>query len=207
MLKLGLMAALAATLTAAQIAPAVAHGHGGDYGYLNYSGMLVDDEGEMDNEDDVVSVAEPAAHYEVVQTDSIVTPYGYTPYYQSGYYQGYGYNPQYAYNPYYAAAEYSPVDPVSAAVVSTVLNVAQGGRGDERDLIQALIGGLVASQLQQQYPPDYYPPQYTQPQYYTTQYYTPEYYAPQYYQPQYVPRDDEHRGWRHHEHGDDDHGD
>lgn len=214
MLKFGLIPALAVTLTCLQIAPAVARDGGADYAYLNDSGMLVDSQGEMDNEDDVVSVAEPAAHY-VARTDTIVTPYGYRPYYQNGYYQGYDYNPQYAYNPYYAAAAYSPVDPVSTAVISTVLNVAQGGRVDGRELVQALIGGLVASQLQQQYPaqygdypgypsqyaqPQYYPPQYAQPQYYPVQYAQPQYYAPQPYE--YV-RQSMPRGYeRHHdEHG------
>ena len=119
MLKIGLIAALVGMPACLPATPAVAHDGGADYAYLNDSGMLVDSQGEMDNEDDVVSVAEPAAHY-VAPTDAIVTPYGYRPYYQNGYYQGYDYSPQYAYNPYYAAAAYSPVDPVAAAVVSTV---------------------------------------------------------------------------------------
>lgn len=169
MLKFGLTAAaITAALACLQMTPAVAHdSHDyGNYAYTDDSGMLVDTQGDEQNNDDV---------------DTIVTPYGYTPYDRNGYYQGYGYNPQYAYNPYYAAAAYSHADPVSAAVVSTVLTAAQGGRVEGRDLIGALVGGILQSQMQDQYRD--YPAQYAQP----------VYYQPQYVRQPYVVRYERHR--------------
>src|SRR5215469_4631922 len=81
-----------------------------------HDGLVISsgDADDLDDTVDVVSVAEPATQY-VVANDTIITPYGYRPYYSQGYYQGYAYNPQYTYNPYYEAAAYSPVDPVSTA--------------------------------------------------------------------------------------------
>lgn len=174
-------AALMATLGTAATAAAHAHHHF-HYAYLNSDGLLV--QTNADN-DDVVSVAEPVT-YAPVQTvttyqpayvpvsDTIVTPYGYMPYNQNGYYQGYAYNTQYAYNPYYMAAAYGNQDPLSAAVVGTVLNaVASGGHVSGSQLIQSLIGGFLAAQSQQQYQ-QYYQPQYAQPQYYPQAVYYPQ---------------------------------
>ncbi len=164
--------------------------------YMSDNGMLVGANNENDENDaDVVSVAEPvtyatlgngavyqtAAYQPAYQTayvpanDTIVTPYGYTPYYNNGYYQGYAYDPRYAaYNPYYMGAAYGNGDPVSAAVVNTVLSAAvSGGRVDGRQVIQSLLGALVASQMQQQYQPQYQQyqqyAQYSQPVYYQQQ--------------------------------------
>ncbi len=158
--------------------------------YFSDNGMLVGAGDENDENDaDVVAVAEPVsyatvenrtvyqtgAYPAVYQTsyvapnDTIVTPYGYTPYYNNGYYQGYAYDPRYtAYNPYYVGAAYGNADPVSAAVVNTVLSAAvSGGHVDGRQLIQSVLGAFMASQMQQQYRQQYQQqyPQYSQPVY------------------------------------------
>lgn len=182
---------LSAILTAAtaswlSVLPAVAHGHERTY----HDGLVVtaDDDEDFGNAADVVAVAEPSPQYVVTTNDTIVTPYGYRPIDANGYYQGYAYNPQYAYNPYYVAAAYSPVDPVSSAVVNTVMSAVQGNRIDSQSLIGLLAAGLLESQMgSQQYDGYYAQPQYVQPQYVQPQYVVPQYVQTQYVQPQYVP--------------------
>jgi len=188
-----LLLASAAALFAVTSTTAIASAkhHHFQNAYVTDNGMLVgssDNNDENDeNDEDVVSVAEPVSYatvqsvpsYQTVyQTtyvpvnDTIVTPYGYTPVYNNGYYQGYGYNPQYAtYNPYYMGAAYGNGDPLSAAVVNTVLSAAvSGGRVDGRQVLQSLLGAFVASQAQQQYQQQYQQyPQYSQPVYYPEQ--------------------------------------
>jgi hypothetical protein len=241
------MAAVLATLSTSAIASAHEHHRYHHQAYASDNGLIVD--GNQDDNDendaDVVSVAEPV-YYAPVQTsyvatqtayvpanDTIVTPYGYNPVYNNGYYQGYGYNPQYAYNPYYAGAAYGQGDPVSSAVVNTVLAAASnGGHVDGQTLIQSLVGGYLAAQAQQQYQQQYQQPVYQQPVYQQPVYQQvyqqqqPVYYpqparvirvyqqhvAPVQYAPAYYVRGHrgEERGNREHgdgEHGGGDHGD
>ena len=190
-------------------ATASAHGHHHYAKYVNYNGVLVDanDQGDDENDDDVVSVAEPAyyapvqsSYYTAMPTqyvpvnDTIVTPYGYTPQYNNGYYQGYAYNPVYSNNPYYAGATYGG-DPVAATVVNTLVSAAaNGGHVDSSTIVQSLLTGLVASQMQQQQPyygqpQPYYQPQYVQ-QYQPVQVYQQPQpvYVQQVIQRQYVPQ-------------------
>lgn len=227
MLRTTLLASMAAVLaTLSTSAMASAHEHHRFYqnAYASDNGLIVDgNESENDDEDDadVVSVAEPV-YYAPVQTsyvatqttyvpanDTIVTPYGYNPVYNNGYYQGYGYNPQYAYNPYYAGAAYGQGDPVSAAVVNTVLSAAtNNGHVDGRTLIQSLVGGYLAAQAQQQYQQQYQQPVYQQPVYpqavYQQMYQQAQ---PVYYpQPQYAPVYYVRHGHRGEERGDREHG-
>ncbi|GAC1655938.1 MAG: hypothetical protein NVS9B12_07300 [Vulcanimicrobiaceae bacterium] len=198
-------AALLGLLCIPGIATARGHSHH-HFAFGNDNGLLVDNQTQNfdnENEDDVASVGEPVtARYSrlagyrqqyVPVNDTIVTPYGYAPQYNNGYYQGYGYNPQYGVNPYYAGAAYGNGDPVSTAVITTVLNAASsGGHVSGRQLVQLLVGGYLAAQTQQQYaqyPQQYgqYPQQYGQyPQQYG-QY--PQQYGqyPQQYAPVYVP--------------------
>jgi len=202
-MKTVLLSGLAA-LVALFGVPAVAsaHGHHAQFGYANYNGVLVDNQGDDENDDDVVSVGEPnyyapvESSYVAAQTqyvpvnDTIVTPYGYTPQYDDGYYQGYAYNPAYTNNPYYAGATYGG-DPVASAVVGTLVNAAvSGGHVNSQNVIQSLLTGLIASQMQRSQPQyGYWQPQYGQPHgqpQYNQQYQT----VPVYQQPQpvYVPQ-------------------
>ncbi|MFN2529227.1 MAG: hypothetical protein ABR584_10995 [Candidatus Baltobacteraceae bacterium] len=165
-------------------AAASAHGHHHQNEYVHYNGALVDNEGDDENDDDVVSVAEPLYYapvqsdYVVAQTqyvpvnDTIITPYGYRPQDDNGYYQGYGYNPAYTNNPYYAGATYGG-DPVASAVVGTLVNAAvSGGHVNSQSVIQSLLTGLIASQMQRAQPQYGYgqPQPYYQPQQYVQQY-------------------------------------
>lgn len=181
---------LAAILTAATASwplalPAVADGHDRVF----HDGLVIagDDDSDFGNAVDVVAVAEPSPQYVVTTNDTIVTPYGYRPYYANGYYQGYAYNPEYSYNPYYVAAAYSPVDPMSAAVVNTVMSAVQGNHIESRDLIGLLLAGLLASQGGSQDGSGYNGPQYGQPQYVQPQYVQTQYIQSQYVPVQYVP--------------------
>lgn len=200
------MIAMAAAAVAMLGAPAIASAHGHHYGHYRQiadNGLLVGstygDEGntygnDNENDEDVVSVAEPvyATQYVPVTryvpvSDQIVTPYGYAPQYNNGYYQGYGYNPQYANNPYYAGAAYGGGDPVSTAVISTVIAAAaNGGHLDGQNLLGSLLGGIIASQTQPQYQnyPQQYNPYPQQYQNYPQQYYPQQQYPPQQYYPQ-----------------------
>ncbi len=131
------------------------------------NGLIVDENNQGDdeeNDNDVSSVSEPVSYVPVTQSylvqrtqyvpvaDTVVTPYGYTPVYNNGYYQGYGYDPRYNQNPYYAGAAYGNGDPVTAAVVNTVVNAASNGRHlNSGNVVQTLLGAYLASQAQQQY--------------------------------------------------------
>lgn len=183
MLRIALSLLTAAILAGSSTAAALAHGHGeGHYRHAYAGSALVVDGDNASDDDDVVSVAEPAVQYVpatttyVTTNDAVVTPYGYAPVYNNGYYQGYNYNPQYAYNPYYAAAVYSNTDPLATAVVSTVANVlSNGGHVSSSSLVSSLLNGFLAAQAQQQYQqqynqqPYYYP---QQPSYYPQPYYS-----------------------------------
>lgn len=253
MLRSTLLASMAVVLAAlgtSTIASAREH-HKFHTALITANGTIVDaneNDNDDENDDDVVSVAEPVYYAPVQQqsyvmqtasyvpvNDTIVTPYGYTPVYNNGYYQGYGYNPQYAYNPYYASAAYAPADPVSSAVVNTVVAAAaNGGHVSGQTLIQSLVGGLLAAQAQQQYQQQYgqvygqpvYQQQYVQQPVYQQQYVQQPVYYPQAARviqqvmpgvvtPVYVRHDNgEHRGWYKQERGeghghggDGDHGD
>jgi len=220
MLRTILLASTAAVLaTFSTTAMVSAHEHRYfQNAYVSDNGMLVVTGNNDEDDEDLASVAEPviyapaqsAVMYQtayVPVNDTIVTPYGYTPYYSNGYYQGYAYSPGYAYNPYYMGAAYGNGDPVSAAVVNTVLGVvANDEHVGSGQMLQSLVGAFLAAQAQQQYQqyPQY--PQYQQPSYYPQQapVYYPQQYVPQYappvqYVPVYVPRGDR-------EHGDGEHG-
>lgn len=189
-------AALLATVSTAAMASANENRYF-HHAYVGDTGLLVDaSENNDENDGDVVSIAEPvyaavpervsyATQY-VPVNDTIATPYGYNPYYNNGYYQGYGYNPQYAYNPYYLGATYGGADPVSAAVVNTVVTAAlNGGHVNGRDVVQSLVGGILAGQAQEQYQQQYqqqeqYPQQYQQYPVYRQQYPVYPVYQPRY---------------------------
>jgi len=165
-------------------ATASANGNHHPYSYVNDNGLLVDTDGQdvqdtndlivdennqgddEDNDGDVSSVAEPFSYVPVQQSaftqyvpvaDTVVTPYGYAPVYNNGYYQGYGYDPRYNQNPYYAGAAYGNGDPVTAAVVNMVVRAAANGRLNSRNVVQSLLGAYLASQAQQQYENGQYP--------------------------------------------------
>ncbi len=231
-LLLASAAALLATTSTATIVSAREHHHF-QTAYVTDNGMLVGASDYSDETDeDVVSVAEPVSYapaqvvtlYQTAyQTtyipvnDTIVTPYGYTPYDSNGYYQGYAYDPRYAaYNPYYMGAAYGNGDPLSAAVVNTVLSAAvSGNRVDGRQVIQSLLNAFVATQAQQQYQQQYQQyPQYSQQPAYFVQQQQPQYVPVQSVLPvQLVPvyqlrhGDGEHRGGDHGDHNGGDHGD
>ncbi|GAC1358540.1 MAG: hypothetical protein NVSMB31_18960 [Vulcanimicrobiaceae bacterium] len=187
MLKTTLLAGLAAILAALSTSSmAVAHEHHHfHFADVSDPGLLIgnndDNQDEDENDDDVVSVAEPVGYYTPIQgnfvayqpqivpvNDSVVTPYGYRPVYNNGYYQGYAYNQGYGSNPYYAGAAYGNGDPVTAAVVNTVISAAgSNGHLNGRDIIQTLVGSYLAGQAQRQFQPQYQPQyqQYPQPIY------------------------------------------
>ena len=168
MLRTTILATVAAVFALLAVpAAAPAHEQHHRLAYANDNGLLVDNQNEDENDDDVVSVGEPVAYVQVQPgsayraqyvpvSDTIVTPYGYSPQSSNGYYQGYGYNPQYANNPYYAGAAYGGRDPVSAAVINAVVNAAaNGGHLNAGDILQSLAGGVLNGQGQQPYPQQY----------------------------------------------------